>query len=340
MTAPPVVDAHTDLLLELVARRQEAAPFRDSWRGPLLEGGVRLQVCPIYLWWDDVPDRAIRSVLDQIAAWRRAGAENADVVTLVRTGEDLDAVVAGERLGLLLAIEGAEALGSDPELIDTYWELGVRMLGLTHFQRNAFADGNGEAPHGGLSALGRMLVARLERLGVVIDLAHSSEATFAEVLEAAPSARVLVSHAGCRALCDTPRNHSDAQLRALAQRGGVLGVYAVPMFLGDGGHRLDRMVDHILHAMEVAGPEHVGLGGDFMAQLSRVPGLVRLPPWLPIDPEQASAAVDGLPGPEGYPRLAEALQRRGVDGALLAGVLGGNFLRLYEEALPRQEGTR
>ena len=130
---------------------------------------------------------------------------------------------------MLLSLEGCEPLGTNPELIEVFWELGVRMASLTWNRRNAFADGAGEPGHGGLSTLGRELVARLVELRVVLDLAHASDRTFADVLEAASDATFVVSHAGCRAIVDTPRNISDEQLRAIADRGGVFCVMMLPL---------------------------------------------------------------------------------------------------------------
>jgi membrane dipeptidase len=153
------------------------------------------------------------------------------------------------------------------------------------------------------------------------------------VLETAPEATVVVSHANCRALVDTPRNLSDEQLRALAARDGVVGVLAHPFVLAE--PTLERLVDHVDHVSSLVGVEHVGLGGDFMAQLVRsgavagVP-LSLLPPGMPLD-----AAVEGLAGPEDYPALVATLQARGYAGDRLEAVLGGNWLRVFRNGLPR-----
>jgi membrane dipeptidase len=329
-----IVDAHTDLLLELVYRREEEAPFGRLWLPHLQAGQVALQVCPIYLSWEQASERATRSALEQVVAWRRAAAENPDAVCVVRTAEDLVEVERGERIGLMLSLEGAEPLGNDPSLIDIFWELGVRMVGLTHFPRNAFADGNGEPAQGGLSAIGKELVLELQSRGAIIDLAHASDRTFTDVLETAPSAAVVVSHSACRALHHAARNVSDDQMRAVAARNGVVGIFAAPMMLGDDGRRIDRVVDHIVHALETAGPEHVGLGGDFITQLLTCPGLLRFPVRLGLDEDKVTQAVEGFSGPQDYPFLVAALRSRGVDGEVLDGVLRENFLRLFRRGLP------
>jgi membrane dipeptidase len=331
----PIVDTHNDLLLELDHRRAEEEPFARHWLAQLERGGVALQVCPVFgaepEW---LPELALRRVLMQIVAFQRAVREHPDRVVAVRSAADLAAVERGERIGLMLSMEGVEALGYDPEMIDLFWELGVRMVSLTWNRRNPFADGAAERGEGGISALGERLVARMVALGVLLDLVHASERTFFDVLEHAGDAAVLVSHGACRAVLDTPRNLSDDQLRALADRGGVLGVILLPFFIDPERLEIDRVVDHIDHAVEVMGIEHVGLGGDFIVQVQRALGLrpaadSLLPAGLSYD-----SSIDGLIGPEGYPALVEALGRRGYDEDDVKAITSGNLLRLFRERLP------
>jgi membrane dipeptidase len=329
-----ILDAHTDLLLELVHRRHEDDPFGEHWLPNLERGGVALQVCPVYAAdLELLPERALRASLEQVQAYARALRDNADRVIAVRSRADLEPVVSGARMGMLLSMEGVEPLGYDPELVDVFWELGVRMASLTWNRRNAFADGAGERGEGGLSRLGERLVDRMVELGIVIDLAHASERTYWDVLERTEGAQVVVSHAGCQSVHGWQRNLSDKQLEGLAARGGVLGIMLVPIGIDAERWEIERVVDHIDHAVRVMGPEHVGLGGDFMQQLARaldlgtLPGAM-LPAGMPID-----AAIDGLAGPEDYPNLVRALEARGYAERDLEGVLMGNFLRVLEAAL-------
>jgi membrane dipeptidase len=327
-----IADAHNDLLIELVHRRAEPRPFEHHWLPNLVAGDVGLQVCPLYAEVEQGPERALADALAQTTAFRRAVAECPDRVAHVRRSGDLDALAG--RIGLMLALEGCEPLGSDPELFEVFWELGVRIVSLTWNRRNAFADGAGEPGHGGLSSLGRRLVDVLVERGAIIDLVHSSERTFTDVLEAAPDATVLVSHAGCRAITDTPRNISDGQLRALAARGGVFCVMALPLVIDLQQPTIERVVDHVEHAVEVMGVEHVGLGADFIHQVAVACGLdghgsALLPPGASMHD-----AIEGLAGPEDYPALVAELQRRGIDGAELEAILSGNLLRLLRKTLP------
>ena len=254
---------------------------------------------------------------------------------LVRTRADLEEVERGERIGLLLSMEGVEPLGASADLIDVFWELGVRMVGLTWNRRNAFADGLGEERPGGLSQRGRVLVARLVELGVAIDLAHASEPTFWDVLERSGDAPVLVSHAACRAVFDTPRNLSDEQMRAIAARGGVLGMMALPLVVDPTEPTVERLVDHVEHALEIMGRDHVALGGDFIRQLVHAGIVAPAPPDALLAPGATlDEALEGLAGPEDYATLVEAIRSRGLGDDVVGAITWRNLARLVRSALP------
>jgi membrane dipeptidase len=234
----------------------------------------------------------------------------------------------------MLSMEGTESLGYDPELVDIFWELGVRMFSLTHNRRNAFADGAAEPSHGGISRLGGLLVDRLVKHRAIIDLVHASDRTFADVLERSDGAAIVVSHSACRSIVDTPRNNTDDQLRALAERGGVLGLMLLPLVIDPANPTVTRVIDHLDHAVEVMGIDHVGLGADFIRQVfrsgaTRTPADALLPAGMSMD-----AAVDDIDGPEDYPTLVAAMRDRGYTGERLDAVLDGNFMRLFRRALP------
>jgi membrane dipeptidase len=226
-----IVDAHNDVLLELLVCAGEEPSlelvlpggpdrlFERYWLPKLEAAGVGVQICPLYGACE--PGEGWRErALAQEAELEEAVAANAERVCLVRARQDLD----DRRLRLVLSMEGVEPLEGDPGAFDEWYERGVRSVGLTWNHANAFAGGI-DTPEQGLTQLGRALVRRLGELGVMLDLAHASEATWRDVM--AENVAFSVTHACCRAVCDHPRNLADWQLQALAERGGVLGMMAI-----------------------------------------------------------------------------------------------------------------
>lgn len=331
-----VVDLHLDLLQELLTASDEPNPFGSRWLAKLRAGGVRLQGCPVYVPAEESGESALRVALRQINAFHRALRENADAVRLVQSRADLDYLADDERVGLFLTLEGAEPIGYDLDLVDLLWHLGVRMVTVTRARANLYAGGNAEAHGGGLTALGEALVDRLADVGMILDLAHTSERSFAEILERVEGrAPVVLSHAGCRALQAAGHNVSDDQMRAVAAAGGVIGIIALPHMIDAREWTVGRVVDHVEHAIGVMGDGAVALGGDFAYQLFRAGALPRLLKDTDMpDGVTLESAVEGLRGPEDFPRLAGAMTARGWSEGRTSGVLHGNALRLLTSALP------
>jgi membrane dipeptidase len=324
-----IVDAHNDLLLELVLSREEGKfgdlVLRDGderlfdryWLPRLEAGDVGIQICPLYAA-EKKYEHPSERALAQEAEFRRALQENSDRVVQVFGRGDLD----DRRLRLILSMEGVEALEGDPAAFDDWWARGVRSASLTWNHPNEFAGGI-ETPEQGLSDLGRVLVRRFVELGVVLDLAHASEQTWRDVLE--EGIPFSVTHAACRAVRDHPRNLADWQLEALAARGGVLGVMAIRVFVDPDEPTLSRWVDHLDHAVAVMGIEHVGLGADFVDQ---VVSLGQSPDG------KSSLGLENFTRPDEYPALVAALRERGYDGERLEAIMSENWLRVLREALP------
>lgn len=325
-----IADAHADLLFELAHREHrlgETSVFAETWL-PLLEaGGVGLQVCPAFVDLQLQPEGSLREALRQVTALHRAAREHPERVAIVRTRGDLD----DGRIKLVLALEGVEPFGYEVGTADLFWELGLRVAGLTWNRRNPFADGAAE--EGGLSRLGRSLLARFAELGIVLDLAHASERLFAECLETFEG-RLLVTHAGCRSVNETPRNLSDEQLRALADRDGIFGLMLHPLAIDPQRPTIDRVIDHLDHAASVIGPDRVCLAGDWIARLHELMPAPAPPDGLMPPGLEEGTTIEGLAGPEDYPALVEALRARGWEGERLDGLLSRNLLRFLREVLP------
>ncbi|MER7788498.1 membrane dipeptidase [Streptomyces sp. NPDC097640] len=329
-----VADAHNDLLVAVTARppRRWASFFRDQWLPQLREGGVDLQVLPVFIedWFR--PEGALRETLRMIECAHTLAEGNADEVRLCLDGDDIDRALDDGRIALVLALESAPGLDANVELIPTLYRLGVRMASIAHWGRTALADGSGEDATGSrLTEAGVAALAEMERLGMLFDVSHLGASGVAHVLELA-TRPVLATHSSARALLDHHRNLTDEQIRGITATGGMVCVNFLGEFLAtDPAERtVDRLADHVLHVVEVAGVDRVGLGPDFIKEVS---GDVS-PPCCE-DLEYAELVVPGLEGPRGLPLVTEALVRRGLPEGDILKILGGNVLELFRKELGR-----
>jgi membrane dipeptidase len=233
---------------------------------------------------------------------------------LVRNREDWRRCRPGGPIGMILALEGAHALIGDVGLLEALHGLGLRVLTLTWNHANPFGAGCAVAPDEdtGLTPLGHELLRRAQSLGILVDLAHASPRTLAATLASARGP-CLVSHTACAALRAHRRNLSDAQLRAVAAAGGLIGIALYPPFLVEEGEATPATVAlHVRHALEVAGPAAVAMGTDF-------DGITRWPV--------------GLSGLQDLAGLAAALAEAGLDAATLEAVLWRNAARVLDQGL-------
>ncbi len=334
-----VADTHNDLLMAVVARDpdQWAGYFRDSWLPQLRDGGVDVQVLPVFI--DDAyrPEGALRQTLRMIEAGHRIAEANADEVALCLDGAELDATLASGRIAMVLALESCPGIDADVELFETMHRLGIRIASLTHFGRTALADGSGEDATGGrLTRAGVAALAEMERLGILFDVSHLGEAGVDHVLELA-TRPVIATHSSARALRDHHRNLADSHLKEIAAGGGVVCVNFFARFLDETEHTVDRLVDHLEHVAAVAGIDHVGLGPDFLEEIRDLVW----PAWRDdyvVEGIDVRGCIPGLEGPRGLPLVTEALLRRGFAEDDVVKVLGGNVVRLFRAELGRRTG--
>ena len=182
---------------------------------------------------------------------------------IVRRSQDIVDAAASGRPAVLMAIEHANCTERSLNVVNALYALGIRSIGLTHSASSYAADGCREARQGvGLTRFGVEVVKEMNRLGMLVDLAHVSPSGYYHALEVSTQP-VIFSHGNARALCDHQRNLTDDQLRALAQHGGVIGMSYVPQFVDSEAPSLERLLDHIEHVADVAGIDTVGLGSDF-----------------------------------------------------------------------------
>ena len=326
-----VVDCHNDiaetLLLKEIGPR---ATFRDRWIPELREGGVDVQVCPIYTP-PQVPEAQLRMTMQLLAALKKEERSNVEEVAICTDGAQIDSTLAQGKIALIIALEGAMALAADPTLLELFYELGVRMVSFTHLGRTLLADGSAEDATGSrLTQAGVEVFFEMERLGILFDVSHLGITGLDHVLTLA-TRPLIASHSAARAIFDHHRNLSDRQLRAIAGTGGVVGVSMTAMFIDPARPTIDRVVDHFEHIAEVAGIEHVGVGADFVSELYK--DLYPDHADLTIEGLNPRQAIDGLYAPRHMPHLTEALLNRGFSEQQVRLILGENFLRVFRQML-------
>lgn len=277
-----------------------------------------------------------------IAEFDRAIALNADLYTKVTRPADLARAKRAGRVGIIYSFEAATMLEGRVDRIDQFAALGVRVMQLGYNTDSPFASGVlSPQPGSGLTSIGREAVARMNARGVTLDLSHADEASSLAALGASKTA-ALITHAGCAAVHDHPRNKSDAVLRALADRGGVVGIYEL-CFLSAGPAQqgLDDYMAHLDHALSVCGEDHVGVGSDALLTAFDT-SAENMAVW-DKDIAARKAAGVGAPG-EGRPPfvvglnrpdrslvIAREMLRRGRPPRVVEKVLGANFRRVFAE---------
>ena len=263
------------------------------------------------------------------------------VFTVVRLHSDIARAKREGKIGIMPGFQYTQFLEADPSRIETFRQLGVRIMQLTYNNRSTFGDGCLEPGNAGLSKAGVDAVHKMNDLGVAVDLSHSGYRTTSEAI-AASKKPVLVSHSGCASIYAHPRNKPDEVMKALADKGGYFGVYLMPYLVASPTvPTREHVINHVLGALKVCGEDHVGIGSDGSIQAVK------------LTPEQQKAFDEdiarrkkqgiGAPGEDRYPyvpdltgpdhmeAIAAELQKRGQPSSVIEKVLGVNFQRIIGE---------
>jgi membrane dipeptidase len=272
---------------------------------------------------DDSVEQHIK-MLAQLRRW--VGARSADYL-LVHTVADVERARREGKLGVCFDIEGAGAIGCQPSLIQLYYELGVRWMLLSYNRNSACGGGCHDDDHG-LTPYGREVVAEMARVGMVTCASHAGPVTARAIIDLSPNP-VIFSHSNPRALYDHPRNISDAVIRACAARGGVVCINGIGAFLGDPQARPASVARHIDYVAQLVGPQHVGLGLDYVYDQEELSGY--LSAMKAAFPDDAGYSGEfRMMAPEGLVEVVAALQERGYGTDALDAILGGNLLRIAQ----------
>lgn len=322
--------AHVDLPAELWQRHRagQRRVLSERYAVRLRAAGVRVMAAAVFIHPQEPPQGALAEAMGQIGALLTELDDCDSAFCLVRTAAQLDAALTQNKIAVILAMEGTAPLGNDPLLLRSFYELGVRQLGLTWNGRALAADGCA-VPGRGLTAFGQTLVDEASRLGMILDVSHLNDEGFWEVLEQTKGP-VMASHSNCRNLCEHPRNLTDEQVRALAKRGGIIGLNQV-RFLAEGpsaGQGLAALEAHAKRLVDLAGPGNVGLGidlaRDYVQALPKPRSF-----WEQYDPAEEDIWNDYADAAE----LARRLRGGGCSPQTVSAILGENLLRFWRASL-------
>jgi membrane dipeptidase len=369
LEAAPVFDGHNDIPNQLRARRAnqiDGFDFADTTGSGeshpegralhtdltrLAEGKVGAQFWSVYVPSNPDEAEAVQQVIEQIDVTKRLIARYPEALRYAETADEVERAMAEGKVASLLGMEGGHSIGSSLAVLRQLYALGARYMTLTHNSNTPWADAATDVPvHDGLSAFGEDVVREMNRLGMLVDLSHVSEATMLDALDVA-KAPVIFSHSGARAINGHPRNVPDSVLARLPDNGGIVMVVALPGFLNEERRQwfarrsaeearlkalmqgqpaavtaaiaafdkanpeppttIAHMADHIDHIRKLAGVDAIGIGGDFDG--------------MPSGPV-------GFEDVRGYPLLFAELARRGYSQAELEMIASRNALRVMRAA--------
>jgi membrane dipeptidase len=276
-----------------------------------------------------------------IALWQGEATRYPEILSVVRRHEDIAKAKAGGTMGLMLGFQNTEMLGRDISRVDVFYRLGVRIIQLTYNDRNIVGDGCLEPGNAGLSTYGRQVVERMNALGIAVDLSHCGTQTTADGI-AASTKPPLITHSGCREVYRHPRSKEDRELKAMADKGGVVGIYFMPFIgPGPGGPTVEMLMRQIDHALKVCGEDHVGIGSDLSTMpIDETPEYLaehksfvdgRIARGISAPDESRPLFIAELNHSRRLEGVVRGLQQRKHPVSVIEKVIGGNFHRAFKE---------
>ena len=285
-----------------------------------------------------------RKTLENISFWDQEFEKRSDALQKVTSGAQIAELKKSGRIGIIYGFQDTTMYGENLDRFDLFHNFGVRIVQLTYNRRNLMGDGCLETGNAGLSKLGRDMVALMNERGSLVDLSHCGQRTTHEGIEASTKP-VAVTHSGCAALADMPRNKRDEEMKLLADRGGVFGVYIMPYLRTQGQVMAEDVIRHLEYAIKICGEDHVGIGTDgatskidltpeFKKEFAEeIAERQRRGISAPGErPDSYTFALD-LNTPARFEIIAAKLSSRGHPDARIEKILGGNFARLFRDVI-------
>lgn len=319
------------------------APLTDSVIDEVRKSGITCVNVTVGTVGNRPESEVLEGMFRDIGYWENELDRHPDVFLKVKSMNDIALAESSGRLGLILGLQDGVFFQNDLQRLEMLRRFGVRIIQPTYNVRNLLGDGCMEPDDAGLSKAGHASIARMNELGILVDLSHCGRKTSMDAI-AASKRPIAFTHTGCAAVCDHPRNKTDEQLRAIAEKGGVAGIYFMPYLRTSGQPTSQDLIQHLEHAIDVAGEEHVGLGTD-----GGVPTVQLTPEFMKAHKEEVEArrkAGIGAPGETGdvytflpdlnsnrrFEMLAGMLAARGHSQSRIRKILGENFIRLFRSA--------
>ncbi len=287
---------------------------------------------------DEPFEMSVREVAETLTQIRNQAQE----LRLVLKAADMERAKAAGQIGMILGFQNATMFGKDASRVDLFADMGVRVMQLTYNVQNDLGSGSLMPEDQGLTDFGREVMARIEQNRVMVDLSHSNRQTCLDAIKAA-TRPLSVNHTGCRAITDLARNKTDEEMRGIADKGGFVGIYFMPFLAKGRIATANDVADHIVHAVKVAGEDHIGLGTDggvtsyddmdaYMEEL-RKENARRVALGIAAAGESATTTpfIMDLRGPGQFQKLADLLTARGMTPRQIEKIMGRNFLRFARD---------
>ena len=288
------------------------------------------------------PLEAFEKIVVNLAEYERLIDENPAILARVRNVDDIRAAKDSNRTGLIYGLQDGVSFEDDLDRLAALWQLGIRVIQPTYNRRNLLGDGCMEPADAGLSRNGFKAIEVMNELGIQVDLSHCGRKTAADAI-AASSKPVSFNHSGCYALAEHPRHRTDAEIRAVADTGGVFGVFIMPYLSRGNQPTAADVIAHLEHAIDVAGEDHVALGTDGAISPQEITEEFKdafrkntrqrkeLGIAAPFETEEGYLFASDLNTPRRFETLTTMLLERGHSETRIEKILGGNLLRLFSD---------
>ena len=322
-----LIDIHGDIWTDVTVKRSLGEKdiikryHLDRFRKGKMAGGT-------FILWIDPPhdENPKERFLESVKYMCQEIWENQDILKVIYSSKDFYSAVDEGKLAVILGMEGLSPLGEESEGIYALYQLGFRQISLTWNEQNAFATGARGDEKRGLTELGKRAIKIIEDLGIILDVSHANDKTFWDICKVATKP-IIASHSNARALCPVPRNITDEQIKAIGERGGLVGINAFNEFIHvDRDKRnVDYLINHIEHIVELIGIDHVAFGFDFFEYLEEDTSQTFIE-----DPYRGTPGIEDI---SKAPNLIKKLQERGFSKEDIGKISYKNFLNLMDRVL-------